>query len=83
MIAQQRIADQFPIFFTQEYVVYRKMPMLVTRQERTLTIDGVYIHVRTKLIKFCVITDLPVFRSCHRLAKPRLSSIVGRPHHTT
>jgi target of rapamycin complex 2 subunit MAPKAP1 len=36
----------------QKYVIYRKMPMLVTRQERTLAIDGVYIHVRTNSVKF-------------------------------
>ncbi|KAG2003357.1 stress-activated map kinase-interacting protein 1, variant 2 [Coprinopsis cinerea AmutBmut pab1-1] len=30
----------------KKYTIYRKMPMLVTRQERTLAIDGVYIHVR-------------------------------------
>lgn len=29
---------------TQRYTIYRKMPMLA-RQERTLAIDGVYIHV--------------------------------------
>lgn len=29
----------------QKYTIYRKMPMLVARQERTLAIDGVYIHV--------------------------------------
>jgi hypothetical protein len=26
------------------------MPMLVTRQERTLAIDGVYIHVSTVIM---------------------------------
>jgi hypothetical protein len=29
----------------QKFTIYRKMPMLVARQERTLAIDGVYIHV--------------------------------------
>ena len=29
----------------KKYTIYRKMPMLVARQERTLAIDGVYIHV--------------------------------------
>jgi len=29
----------------KKYTIYRKMPMLVTRQERTLAIDGVYIHI--------------------------------------
>ncbi|KAH6909583.1 stress-activated map kinase-interacting protein 1 [Coprinopsis sp. MPI-PUGE-AT-0042] len=29
----------------KEYTVYRKLPMMVTRQERTLAIDGQYIHV--------------------------------------
>lgn len=29
---------------TQRYTIYRKMPMLA-RQERTLAIDGVYVHV--------------------------------------
>ena len=30
----------------KKYIIYRKMPMLVTRQERVLAIDGGYIHVR-------------------------------------
>ncbi|PPR03334.1 hypothetical protein CVT24_012574, partial [Panaeolus cyanescens] len=29
----------------KKYTIYRKMPMLVARQERTLAIDGVYIHI--------------------------------------
>ncbi|KAL4259349.1 SIN1 family protein [Pleurotus pulmonarius] len=29
----------------KKYTIYRKMPMLVTRQERTLAIDGVYLHI--------------------------------------
>ncbi|KAL1736140.1 stress-activated map kinase interacting protein 1-domain-containing protein [Schizophyllum commune] len=29
----------------KKYVIYRKMPMLVTRQERVLAIDGGYIHI--------------------------------------
>jgi hypothetical protein len=31
--------------FWQKYTIYHKMPMLVARQEHTLAIDGVYIHV--------------------------------------
>ena len=30
----------------RKYTVYRKMPMMVTRSARMLTIDGGYIHVR-------------------------------------
>ena len=30
---------------SQKYTIYRKMPMLVAKQERTLAIDGVYVHV--------------------------------------
>jgi hypothetical protein len=30
----------------QKYTVYRKMPMIVGKHERTLAIDGPYIHVR-------------------------------------
>lgn len=29
----------------KKYTIYRKMPMLVARQERTLALDGVYIHI--------------------------------------
>ncbi|KIY45089.1 hypothetical protein FISHEDRAFT_76934 [Fistulina hepatica ATCC 64428] len=29
----------------KKYVIYRKMPMLVARQERTLAIDGGYVHI--------------------------------------
>ena len=31
--------------YPQKYTVYRKMPMMVTRSARMLTIDGGYIHV--------------------------------------
>ncbi|KAJ7054461.1 stress-activated map kinase interacting protein 1-domain-containing protein [Mycena amicta] len=29
----------------KQYVIYRKMPMLVAKQERTLAFDGLYIHI--------------------------------------
>ena len=29
----------------RRYTVYRKVPMLVARMERTLAIDGDYVHV--------------------------------------
>ncbi|KAJ7649389.1 stress-activated map kinase interacting protein 1-domain-containing protein [Mycena polygramma] len=29
----------------KQYMIYRKMPMLVAKQERTLAFDGLYIHV--------------------------------------
>ncbi|KAF8630237.1 hypothetical protein AX15_003038 [Amanita polypyramis BW_CC] len=29
----------------KKYAIHRKMPMLVAKQERTLAIDGVYIHI--------------------------------------
>ncbi|KAJ7221864.1 stress-activated map kinase interacting protein 1-domain-containing protein [Mycena haematopus] len=29
----------------KQYTVYRKMPMLVAKQERTLAFDGLYIHI--------------------------------------
>ncbi|KIL62235.1 hypothetical protein M378DRAFT_179750 [Amanita muscaria Koide BX008] len=29
----------------KKYVIYRKVPMLVAKQERTLAIDGVYVHI--------------------------------------
>lgn len=35
----------FPDYRIQKYIIYRKMPMLVAKQERTLAIDGVYVHV--------------------------------------
>ncbi|KAL0958301.1 hypothetical protein HGRIS_000449 [Hohenbuehelia grisea] len=31
----------------KKYTIYRKHPMLIARQERTLAIDGVYLHVST------------------------------------
>ncbi|KAF9003415.1 stress-activated map kinase interacting protein 1-domain-containing protein [Cyathus striatus] len=37
-----------PLDFTtayKKYTIYRKMPMLVARQERTLAVDGVYVHI--------------------------------------
>lgn len=30
----------------KQYTIYRKMPMLVAKQERTMAFDGLYIHVR-------------------------------------
>jgi hypothetical protein len=32
-------------FPRQKYTIYRKLPMLVTRQERTLAVDGEWVHV--------------------------------------
>ncbi|KAJ6501260.1 stress-activated map kinase interacting protein 1-domain-containing protein [Mycena vulgaris] len=29
----------------KQYTIYRKMPMLVARQERTMAFDGLYIHI--------------------------------------
>lgn len=42
------IATSTAIDFTayKKYTVFRKVPMLITKQERTMDIDGVYIHVR-------------------------------------
>ncbi|KDQ60313.1 hypothetical protein JAAARDRAFT_56224 [Jaapia argillacea MUCL 33604] len=35
----------------KKYTIYRKLPMLVGRQERTLAIDGAYIHIMPPTIK--------------------------------
>jgi len=35
----------------QKYTIFRKMPMLVTRQEQNLAIDGVYY---TMFVHFCL-----------------------------
>lgn len=35
----------------KKYVIYRKMPMLVTRQERVLAIDGGYVHIMPSMNK--------------------------------
>ena len=35
----------------QKYTVYRKMPMIVGKHERTLAIDGPYIHVRVVVVQ--------------------------------
>ncbi|TFK22392.1 hypothetical protein FA15DRAFT_671597 [Coprinopsis marcescibilis] len=41
----------------KKYTIYRKMPMLVTRQERTLAIDGVYIHIMPSTNKAKAVFD--------------------------
>ena len=43
-----RIINPSVHFPLQKYTVYRKMPMIVGKHERTLAIDGPYIHVRTR-----------------------------------
>jgi len=35
----------------KEYTVYRKMPMIIGKQERTLVIDGPYIHIMPRTNK--------------------------------
>ncbi|PPQ68454.1 hypothetical protein CVT26_006041 [Gymnopilus dilepis] len=42
---QQYSSALDPTAAYKKYTIYRKMPMLVTRQERTLAIDGTYIHI--------------------------------------
>lgn len=41
-----QLSDPFFSLDLQKYTVYRKMPMIVGKHERTLAIDGPYIHVR-------------------------------------
>jgi len=56
----------------QKYTIYRKVPMLVTRQERTLAIDGAYIHVRALrsfAIKHLFNKILFLQRLCHLRTK--------------
>jgi hypothetical protein len=49
-ILQQAPYQVVLTYLYQKYTVYRKMPMMVNRHERTLAIDGVYIHVRFPLL---------------------------------
>ncbi|KAF8656522.1 hypothetical protein AX16_002486 [Volvariella volvacea WC 439] len=41
----------------KEFTIYRKLPMLVTRQERTLALDGVYMHIMPSATKARVVFD--------------------------
>ncbi|KAF8189367.1 stress-activated map kinase interacting protein 1-domain-containing protein [Pholiota molesta] len=41
----------------KKYTIYRKMPMLVARQERTLAIDGDYIHIMPSTNKARAVFD--------------------------
>ncbi|KAF7964736.1 hypothetical protein HWV62_3510 [Athelia sp. TMB] len=41
----------------KKYTVYRKMPMLVARQERGLAIDGAYIHIMPSASKARAVFD--------------------------
>lgn len=64
----------------QKYTIYRKMPMLVARQERTLAIDGVYIHVGS--LSTCIIfASDGLNRSCLQQTKQKQYSIVVKRHH--
>ncbi len=43
---EQNLSQMFDFMNAyRKYTVYRKMPMMVTRSARMLTIDGGYIHV--------------------------------------
>jgi len=64
----------------QKYTIFRKMPMLVTRQERNLAIDGVYIHVRSLscVLHVTFVLTIPTnARSCPPI-KPKPSSIARK-----
>ncbi|KAF8804772.1 hypothetical protein BYT27DRAFT_7194364 [Phlegmacium glaucopus] len=49
----------------KKYTIYRKMPMLVARQERTLAIDGVYIHIMPSTNKAKAVFDSGKTSSYH------------------
>ncbi|KAH9477743.1 Target of rapamycin complex 2 subunit sin1 [Psilocybe cubensis] len=49
----------------KKYTIYRKVPMLVTRQERTLAIDGVYIHIMPSTNKARAVFDSGKTSSFH------------------
>ncbi|KAF5318799.1 hypothetical protein D9619_010789 [Psilocybe cf. subviscida] len=49
----------------KKYTIYRKLPMLVTRQERTLAIDGDYIHIMPSANKARAVFDSGKTTSYH------------------
>ncbi|KAF4616357.1 hypothetical protein D9613_008618 [Agrocybe pediades] len=49
----------------KKYTIYRKVPMLVTRQERTLAIDGAYIHIMPSTSKARAVFDSGKTSSYH------------------
>ena len=49
-------AHYIDVYELQRYTIYRKMPMLA-RQERTLAIDGVYVHVSLSGREWTVISS--------------------------
>ncbi|KAF8952956.1 stress-activated map kinase interacting protein 1-domain-containing protein [Flammula alnicola] len=49
----------------KKYTIYRKIPMLVARQERTLAIDGDYIHIMPSTNKARVVFDSGKTSSYH------------------
>jgi hypothetical protein len=49
----------------KKYTIYRKMPMLVTRQERGLAIDGAYIHIMPSSNKARAVFDSGKTTSFH------------------
>jgi len=63
-----------PLDYTTAYkkfTIYRKLPMMVTRQERTLAIDGVYIHIMPATNKAKAVFDNAKTLSYH------INSIAG------
>jgi hypothetical protein len=62
------------------------MPMIVGKHERTLAIDGPYIHVRIPftILNSVVVIDVVVYRSCRRRTRaPKWYLTVARRRRTT
>ncbi|ETW75996.1 hypothetical protein HETIRDRAFT_461100 [Heterobasidion irregulare TC 32-1] len=62
--AQYSLAGDYTSAY-KKYTVYRKMPMLVGRHERTLAIDGAYIHIMPSSNKAKVVFESGKTSSYH------------------
>jgi len=49
----------------KKYTIYRKLPMLVARQEKTLAIDGQYVHIMPTTKAAKAVFDSGRTMSCH------------------
>ena len=68
----------------RRYTVYRKVPMLVARMERTLAIDGDYVHVSLMTSKVRITLLIRRFkRLCLLQTKLEMCLTVGKRYHTT
>ena len=51
-VGYRKFLIEFLLTVHQKYNIARRMPMLVAKQEKTLAVDGVYLHVSNILVHY-------------------------------